>query len=187
MKIFITILFLSWLQIGFAEPVFPIDKFFSKLNEMSDQSYGPKLKSDKTAKKLGISFEKFSKGFDLVGLKFKYPENDNGIRHVFGDTLGRYKAEAIIDATGNEDNLQAVFLGVSFTDEAKKIGTVLCINIFLKNVFPEWKEGSEWIFNTMTDLMDSEKDQKTIVKNGKKLEITIIPALGWFTINVKPI
>lgn len=140
-----------------------------------------------TKETLGISFAEASKNLDKANLSFESEPLLSGEPRMVANPSNQTKG-VIIEFIGNINNLTEISLLMLPMEEAtQNIMSVVCANVLVANIFPNWSDSTKWINKSIEKASKSKTTVKSIQKITKDNKTIILrrEELGWLTIVIK--
>ena len=141
-----------------------------------------------SAASLNLTFSEASKGFDGLDMIFKSAPLASGEQRSMA-MANKGLASATLEIIGPSDNIRQATLALEMVKDDERVkGNLSCVIFFLKNIFPDWKDGLETTIASIKKVVKSKKANKThevIVHGDKKLTVQFVKELRLLLLTVE--
>jgi len=96
-----------------------------------------------------------------------------------------------LEIIGNKNNVSqaTIMTGLPSDNPDQVMLNTMRMAVFVKNTISEFREANTatWVTNTITEIINSEKESKSVIYGEKELTMSIYKSIGMIVVTVKPV
>lgn len=153
------------------------------LNFYKDSDQATKSEVFQYGSGLNVTYSQVLRDLEGFGFDMQQAPLASGEARMMGQS-DKSKAATILEVVGTPEATNRATLTVAgVTDREINLGNIVVVDQFLKNTVSEWPEAMIWA-NKAFDKVSKGSDDQSIIKFGKKINISFSKELALFFITV---